>query len=76
MRLRYRCVVYLDDKELHNQLYKSYKDISDDLNLTYQQVADISSQRTNGCVFNNDKFKYAPHIMIEKISQLDIKNAL
>ena len=74
MRLRYRCIVLLEDKELHNQLYKSYQDISDDLNLTYQQVADISIQRTNGCAFNNNKFKYAPQIMIEKLSLVDIKN--
>ena len=67
MKNRFTCIVMLGDNCLHKEEYKTLQEISDDLNLTYQQVADCSSGRPNK-IFNN-KFKYSPQIRIEKISQ-------
>tara|TARA_R110000824_G_scaffold72923_1_gene185866 strand:+ start:386 stop:595 length:210 start_codon:yes stop_codon:yes gene_type:complete len=66
MKNRFLCVVSINDNELHKKEYKTLKDISDELNLTYQQVADLSVGRPNK--FMNNKFKYSPIITIEKIS--------
>ena len=66
MKNRFICIVSINDNELHKQEYKTLKDISNDLNLTYQQVADLSVGRPNK--FINNKFKYSPKIRIEKIS--------
>ena len=53
-----------DDTILHNDEYISLRDIAEELNLTYHQVADISIGRKR---FNNN-FKYQPKIQIIKIS--------
>ncbi len=49
---------------LHNKDYKSLKDISEDLGLTYQQVADISSRKEKK---KYQEFKYFPEIKITRI---------
>ena len=46
----FNCKIYHDISEntsmtLHNQDYKCLKDIAQDLGLTYQQVADLSSRK-------------------------------
>ena len=64
-KMKFKCEVSLNVQILHDKTYKSLKDIGDDLQLTYQQVADISSDRRNK--FRDSKFKYAPDIRIQKI---------
>jgi len=64
---RWRCVVSIQEKILHNKTYWSFKEICDELNLSYQQVSDISINRKNK--FKNNKFLYAPEIKIEKLIQ-------
>ena len=68
MKNRFLCIVTLPatEEELHKKEYKTLKEIGEELNLTYQQVADLSVGRPSK--FINNKFKYSPHIRIEKIS--------
>ena len=72
MRPRYNVLVYINSQILHNKNYRSLKEIGEDLNLTYQQTADLSINRSNK--FINNKFKYAPTISIKKIDY-SIKDA-
>tara|TARA_R100000900_G_scaffold82742_1_gene64795 strand:+ start:320 stop:562 length:243 start_codon:yes stop_codon:yes gene_type:complete len=65
MRNRFSCVVTCNNQELHNNHYQTLREIADALNLSYQQVADISTGRPNK--FRNNKFKFAPTIAIQKI---------
>mgnify|MGYP003677743078 CR=1 FL=1 len=51
---------------LHNQDYKCLKDISADLGLTYQQVADLSSRRERK---KYQEFKFFPKIEITRIKK-------
>lgn len=67
MNKRFLCIVMLGENCLHKEEYRTLKEIGDALNLTYQQVADVSGNRPNK--FVNNKFKYSPNIRIEKISQ-------
>ena len=55
---------------LHNKDYKCLKDISEDLGLTYQQVADLSSRKEKK---KYQQFKFFPEIKITKI-QNEIKS--
>ena len=64
--IRFECIVKIMDDIIHNQVYSKLGDICDDLHLSYQQVADISSNRKNK--FESNKFKFAPRITIIKIS--------
>ena len=66
MNKRFRCIVMIGDNCLHNAEYKTLKEIGEELNLTYQQVADLSVGRPNK--FINNRFKYSPQIKIEKLS--------
>jgi exoribonuclease II len=66
-RKRWRCVVTIDDTTLNDKLYWCFKEICDELSLSYQQVSDISVDRKNK--FKNNKFRYAPQIKIEKVIQ-------
>ncbi len=66
-RNRWRCVVTIDDTTLHDKLYWCFKEIAEELSLSYQQVSDISVNRKNK--FKNNKFRYAPQIKIEKVIQ-------
>jgi len=64
----YNCRIYHNigetDVILHNKNYKCLKDISEDLGLTYQQVADLSSRKDKK---KYQKFKYFPEIKITKV---------
>jgi hypothetical protein len=65
----YNCKIYHNIGEstsmtLHNQDYNCLKDISEDLGLTYQQVADLSSRKEKK---KYQQFKYFPNIEITKI---------
>lgn len=66
MNKRFLCIVMLGQNCLHREEYRTLKEIGEDLNLTYQQVADLSVGRPNK--FINNKFKYSPQIRIEKLS--------
>tara|TARA_R100000654_G_scaffold6346_2_gene16710 strand:- start:10943 stop:11194 length:252 start_codon:yes stop_codon:yes gene_type:complete len=72
MKQRYNVLVRIGEQIIHNKNYRCLKEIGEDLNLTYQQTADISTNRANK--FLNNKFKYAPQISIKKISY-NINNA-
>lgn len=71
----YNCKIYhtIGDSTsmtLHNKDYKCLKDISEDLGLTYQQVADLSSRKEKK---KYQQFKFFPEIKITKI-QNEIKS--
>ena len=51
---------------LHNKDYKCLKDISEDLGLTYQQVADLSSRKDKK---KYQEFKYFPKIEITRVKK-------
>lgn len=51
---------------LHNENYKSLKDIATDLGLSYQQVADLSSRKEKR---KYQEFKYFPKIEINRIKK-------
>ena len=75
----YNCKIYhnLGDSTsmtLHNKDYNCLKEIGEDLGLTYQQVADLSSRKDKK---KYQQFKYFPNIEIKKIPNInlsDIKN--
>ena len=65
----FNCKIYHDIGEntamtLHNKDYKCLKEISEDLGLTYQQVADLSSRKDKK---KYQQFKFFPEIKITKI---------
>jgi hypothetical protein len=64
--MKFLCEVKIMDTILHTQTYNNLRDICKELNLSYQQVADISAKRRNK--FHENNFKYAPQITINKIS--------
>jgi len=49
---------------LHNKDYKCLKDIAEELGLTYQQVADLSSRKEKK---KYQQFKFFPEIKITRI---------
>lgn len=72
----YNCKIYhnLGDSTsmtLHNKDYKCLKEIGEDLGLTYQQVADLSSRKDKK---KYQQFKYFPNIEITRIINLNINN--
>jgi DNA-binding MarR family transcriptional regulator len=67
--MTYNCKIYHSigdstDVTLHNQDYKCLKDIAEDLGLTYQQVADLSSRKEKK---KYQQFKFFPEIKITRI---------
>jgi len=65
----YNCKIYhsIGDSTsmtLHNQDYKCLKDIAEELGLTYQQVADLSSRKEKK---KYQQFKFFPEIKITRI---------
>ena len=69
--MTFNCKIYHDIGEntamtLHNQDYNCLKEIANDLGLTYQQVADLSSRRDKK---KYQQFKYFPKIEITKIKK-------
>tara|TARA_R110002020_G_scaffold165304_6_gene352704 strand:+ start:2175 stop:2408 length:234 start_codon:yes stop_codon:yes gene_type:complete len=70
----FNCKVYHEIGEttsmtLMNKDFKNLKDIAEELGLTYQQVADMSSRNGNK---NYQKFKYYPKISINRIPKKNI----
>tara|TARA_R110002110_G_scaffold387398_1_gene599265 strand:- start:153 stop:374 length:222 start_codon:yes stop_codon:yes gene_type:complete len=51
---------------LHNRDYNCLKDIANDIGLTYQQVADLSSRKEKK---KYQEFKYFPKIEITRIKK-------
>tara|TARA_R110000764_G_C10713212_1_gene346980 strand:+ start:43 stop:261 length:219 start_codon:yes stop_codon:yes gene_type:complete len=64
-KLCWKVVVSVEDTILHKDEYISLRDIAEELNLTYNQVADISAGRKK-----INKFKYQPKVEIIKISEI------
>tara|TARA_R110000796_G_scaffold128027_1_gene243435 strand:+ start:190 stop:408 length:219 start_codon:yes stop_codon:yes gene_type:complete len=67
----YNCKIYHNigdntSMTLHNRDYKSLNDIANDLGLTYQQVADLSSRRVKK---KYQQFKFFPKIDITRIKK-------
>lgn len=65
----FNCKIYHDigdntSMTLHNRDYNNLKDIANDLGLTYQQVADLSSRKDKK---KYQEFKYFPKISIIRI---------
>jgi len=64
----YNCKVYQEcgtaSMTLLNNDYKNLNEIAEDLGLTYQQVADLSSRKEKK---KYQKFKYFPQISITRI---------
>lgn len=62
----WNCKIYHDfnSMTLHDKNYKCLREIADDLGLTYQQVADLSSRKDKK---KYQEFKYFPEIKITKI---------
>jgi len=63
----FNCKIYHDENNiLHYQEYKCLKDIANDLGLTYQQVADLSSRKEKR---KYQEFKFFPKIEINRIKK-------
>ena len=67
----FNCKIYHDVGEntsmtLHNRDYNNLRDIANDLGLTYQQVADLSSRKEKK---KYQEFKYFPKIEIIRIKK-------
>ena len=73
----FNCKIYhtIGDEEfiLMDKNYKGLKEMSKDLGLTYQQVADLSSRREKK---KYQQFKYFPTIDITRISAQENRDAL
>jgi hypothetical protein len=74
--IMWNCKIYHNIGEstsmtLHNKDYKCLKEISEDLGLTYQQVADLSSRKEKK---KYQQFKYFPEIKIVKLTNQKISN--
>ena len=71
MRL-YEIIVKIDDKRENRQIEllrtkkKSLQECADELDITYQQAADISSQRWR----QKSKYRFTPDIEINKINKV------
>jgi len=67
----FNCKIYHDigdntSMTLHNRDYNCLRDIANDLGLTYQQVADLSSRKDKK---KYQEFKYFPKIEINRIKK-------
>ena len=70
----YNCKIYHDYNEpivLLDICVETLKDLAQELDMTYQQVADLSSRGQNKKYL---RFKYSPKVEINKIKQ-NINNA-
>lgn len=65
-KLCYSCKVFIGDLVIHQDDYISLKDIAEELDLTYYQVANISAGRYK----EKTNFKYHPRVEIKKISNV------
>tara|TARA_R110000772_G_scaffold27755_1_gene70465 strand:- start:388 stop:603 length:216 start_codon:yes stop_codon:yes gene_type:complete len=69
--MTFNCKIYHDigdntSMTLHNRDYNCLRDIANDLGLTYQQVADLSSRKDKK---KYQEFKYFPKIEINRIKK-------
>ena len=70
----FNCKIYHDigdntSMTLHNKDYNCLKDISNELGLTYQQVADLSSRKEKK---KYQEFKFFPKIEINRIKKVSV----
>ena len=66
MKKRFNCCIKdHNDNIIHNEDYKTLKDISSDLGLTNAMVYDLNTRKRDA---KYSKFKYYPKIEINKIS--------
>ena len=65
----FNCKVEINGEEHHNKDYKSLKEISNELKLSYQQVADLSINRVKRRTTNN--FIFHPIITISKVNPVE-----
>ena len=63
----FNCKIVLNENELHNKDYKSLKEISEDLGLSYSIIADLSNGRKQSKKYDN--FKYQPKISISRLTK-------
>tara|TARA_R110002049_G_scaffold43527_2_gene128203 strand:- start:432 stop:641 length:210 start_codon:yes stop_codon:yes gene_type:complete len=63
----FNCKIYHDENNiLHDEYYKCLKDIANELGLTYQQVADLSSRKETQ---KYRQFKFFPKIEITRVKK-------
>jgi len=67
----FNCKINLNGDLIHDKDYPTLKDISSDIGLSYNIIADISSQRKKNHAYNN--FKYQPKIDIQRINNKEVK---
>tara|TARA_R110000803_G_scaffold29067_6_gene66647 strand:- start:192 stop:428 length:237 start_codon:yes stop_codon:yes gene_type:complete len=68
-KLCYSVLVKIGEQVIHEDEYISLRDIAQDLNLSYQQVANLSCGRCKA--FSQSGFKYNPQVEIKKLSTID-----
>ena len=69
----YNCKIYHDYNEpivLLDINVETLKDLAQELGMTYQQVADLSSRKQQKKYL---QFKYCPKVIINKINRKEIK---
>ena len=63
----FNCTITQNEMELHNQDYKSLKDLAEDIGLSYNIIADLHSGRRKE---NKRKdFRFQPKIEISRIEK-------
>lgn len=66
MKSKYNCCIKDHNNNIiHNEDYKTLKEISNDLGLTHAMVYDLNTRKRDA---KYSKFKYYPKIEINKIS--------
>ena len=63
----FNCKISLNGNLIHDKDYITLKDISEDVGLSYNIIADISSNRKKNHAYNN--FKYQPQIDIKRLNK-------
>ena len=63
----FNCKIHLNGDLIHDVDYVTLKDISNDIGLSYNIIADISSQRKKNHAYKN--FKYQPQVDIQRINK-------
>tara|TARA_R110000822_G_scaffold108763_1_gene238387 strand:- start:26 stop:262 length:237 start_codon:yes stop_codon:yes gene_type:complete len=63
----FNCKITQNDVVLHDEDYKTLKDISTDIGLSYNIIADISSKRKVNKKYSD--FKFLPKIEIKRLDK-------
>jgi len=63
----FNCKITQNDSVLHDKDYKTLKDISTDIGLSYNIIADISSKRKVNKKYSD--FKFLPKIEIKRLDK-------